>query len=74
MYNGGNFCGCCGTTWTSGASAPKMPNHGNGIRVIEGTHYEEGSKTKSTQRVTSVNHVKTRNGDLTIVTNHKRKE
>ena len=60
-------CSCCGMTYTGNSTKRNTSN--KGIHVIYGKQGKELVKKDSkSNRKTTIKHVKTRNGDLTVVT------
>lgn len=60
-------CSCCGMTYTGNST--KRNTSDKGIHVIYGKQGKELVKKDSKcNRQTTIKHVKTRNGDLTVVT------
>ena len=60
-------CRCCGMTYTGHST--KRNTSEKGIHVIYGKQGKELVKKESkSNRQTTIKHVKTRNGDLTVVT------
>ena len=70
QYGGGPVympCNCCGMTYSS--KPTKSNTSENGIHVIYGKQGKELVKKDSrSAKQTNIKHVKTRNGDLTVVT------
>lgn len=62
-----NPCSCCGMNYS--AVPTKQNSSGNGINVIYGKQGKElVRKNKELGKQTNIKHVKTKNGDLTVIT------
>lgn len=62
-----NPCMCCGMTYSPGPT--KQNTSDNGIHVVYGKQGKEMVKKDSkNKKQTNIKHVKTRNGDLTVIT------
>ena len=63
-------CSCCGMVYSP--SPTKLNTTLNGIHVIYGTQGKESvRKNKNEGKQTNIKHVKTKNGDLTVITRSK---